>query len=140
VDAWAGKPQFIFSLYWPGGEQLMPTEPGHRPATKASLTSARKRLLETVQRLSFGRIERLLIRDGNPCYEREPRIIEEIKLTSDPSDRADCGDGDFTIKREFENLFGHLDRLQDGIVDLEIRHSLPFRLIVDRGRHGEADL
>ena len=41
-------------------------------------------------------------------------------------------DGDLTLKKEFESLFDQLSRLQDGFVDIEVRHSLPFRLVLER--------
>jgi hypothetical protein len=44
-------------------------------------------------------------------------------------DRSDAG---LTLKKEFKDLFDQLNRLPDGIVDIEVQHSQPFRLVVER--------
>jgi hypothetical protein len=100
-------------------------------ATRAGLSPARQQLLEIMQGLNFGRIERLSIRGGEPCYEQPPRIVEEIKL-SDSKQMTDSRDNHIKFKREFEDLFAHLERLNEGVIDIEMRHSVPFRLLIDR--------
>jgi hypothetical protein len=71
-----------------------------------------------------------------PCYEPEPRIVQTIKLDSEPEQQPHRRDGDLTLKKEFENLFEQLNRLRDAIIDIEVRHSVPFRLVLER-RHQE---
>jgi hypothetical protein len=102
--------------------------------TKSSLNPGQRQTVEIIEALGFGVIERLRIRGGLPCYEPEPRIVQTIKLESEPERQLDDGDGDadFALKKEFESLFDQLSRLGDGTVDIEIRHSLPFRLVVER--------
>jgi hypothetical protein len=58
--------------------------------------------------------------------------LQEIKLGSEPEHRPDRGSTE--LKKEFQALFNHLERLNDGIVAIEIRHALPFRLTVGRRR------
>lgn len=100
---------------------------------KRSLPSpSQLQLLQIIGELGFGRIEQLSIRNGEPCYERAPRILQEIKLSSETERRADHRKADVTLKQEFENLFSQLVRLSDGVVDIEVRHSLPFRLVLER--------
>ena len=100
--------------------------------TKSSLNSGQRRTAEIIEALGFGVIERLLIRDGSPCYETEPHIVQAIKLDSEPEARPDRGCADLTLKKEFESLFDQLSRLRDGTVDIEVRHSLPSRLVLER--------
>src|SRR5260370_1299419 len=100
--------------------------------TKRSLTAEQSRLLEMIEGLGFGRIEQLSIQDGAPRYERPPRIIEEIKLGSGVPQRYDNSNADQMLKKEFACLFDHLARLRDGAVDIEVRHALPFRLVLER--------
>ena len=69
---------------------------------------------------------------GLPCYEPEPRIVQAIKLDSEPERQPDRGCADLTLKKEFESLFDQLSRLRDAIVDIEVRHSAPFRLVLER--------
>jgi hypothetical protein len=100
--------------------------------TKSSLNPAQQRTVEIIEALWFGVIERLAIRDGLPCYEPEPRIVQAIKLDSEPERQPDGSHANLTLKKEFESLFNQLSRLHDSIVDIEVRHSLPFRLVVER--------
>lgn len=102
--------------------------------TKSSLSIIQRQTVEIIESLGFGVIERLVIRGGMPCYEPEPRIVQAIKLDSEPERQPDGGDGgaDLTLKKEFESLFDQLSRLPDGVVDIEIRHSAPFRLVLER--------
>ena len=67
-----------------------------------------------------------------PCYESEPRIIQTIKLDGETEWQIDRSCADLTLKKEFEGLFDHLYRLPDGVVVIEVRHSLPFRLVLER--------
>jgi hypothetical protein len=85
--------------------------------------------------LGFGRIEGLFIHNGEPCYERAHRIVQEIKLGSEPErqdQQPNPSNVDPTLKKEFESLFGQLSQLHDCTVDIEIRHGAPFRLALER--------
>jgi len=55
----------------------------------------------------------------NPAQRRTVEIIEAI-----------CAD--LILKKEFENLFEQLSRLGNGFVDIEVRHRLPSRLVLER--------
>jgi len=101
--------------------------------TKAALTPDQRKLVELIEVSGFGVIERLWIRGGLPCYEPEPRIVQTIKLDSEPEPKPDGGDGDLSLKNEFESLFDQISRLRDGVVDIEVRHSRPFRLALEPG-------
>jgi hypothetical protein len=101
---------------------------------RRSLHPYQLELLNLIEELGFGRIERIRICDGKPWFEKVPEIIQEIKLGSDPEPRSQRCNDDHTLKNEFERLFDQLNRLGDGIVDVEVRHSLPFKLAVTRGR------
>lgn len=100
-----------------------------------ALNPSERRLIKIIDQLGFGCVEGLWIQQGQPCFTRAPRIVQEIKLGSEtdrsgpPSDRPD---GNFTPKKEFESLFGQLSGISDGIVDIDVRHSLPFRVIRER--------
>ncbi len=99
--------------------------------TKSCLNPGQRRTVEIIEALGFGVVERLSIRGGLPCYEPEPRIVQAIKLDCEP-ERPDRSSADLTLKKEFESLFNRLSRLGDATVDIEIRHSLPFRLVLER--------
>lgn len=100
--------------------------------TRSSLDPGQRLTVEIIEALGFGVIERLLVRDGLPCYESEPRIVQTIKLASEPERQPDRSSAVLTLKKEFQSLFQQLTQLQDGMVDIEVRHSAPFRLVVER--------
>jgi hypothetical protein len=100
--------------------------------TKSCLNPGQRRTVEIIEALGFGVIERLLIRGGLPCYEPEPRIVQAIKLDSEPERQPECGHANLTLKKEFESLFDRLSLLDDATGEIEVRHSAPFRLVIER--------
>ena len=48
------------------------------PISKSLLPEPQSRLVEILQRLNFGRIERLLVRNGMPVFDPPPRIIQKL--------------------------------------------------------------
>src|SRR5712691_2483772 len=97
--------------------------------TKSSLNPGQRQTVEIIEALGFGAIEHLSIRGGLPCYDPEPRIVQAIKLDSEPERQPERSDPGLTLKREFESLFNQLSRLREGFVDIEVRHSAPFKLV-----------
>jgi hypothetical protein len=101
--------------------------------TKSSLDPGQRQTVEIIEALGFGMIERLWICGGLPCFEPEPRIIQSIKLDSEGRLQPERSDADLTLKKGFESLFDGLLQLRDGVVNIEVRHGLPARLVVERG-------
>ena len=100
--------------------------------TKSSLNPWQRRIVEITETLSFGVIEGLLIRGGLPYYVPEPVIVQEIKLNSKPPQQLAYDHANLTLKKEFESLFDQLTRLRDGVVDIEVQHGAPFKLVLER--------
>ena len=100
--------------------------------TKSSLDIDQRRIVEIVEALDFAIIEGLLIRGELPCFEPEPHIIQTIKLDSEPGRQAAPVHPDLTLRKDFERLFDQFARLGDGVVDIEVRHSLPVRIVLKR--------
>jgi hypothetical protein len=100
--------------------------------TMDNLSRDRRRAVEIITALGFGNIERLTIHDGSPSYESAPRIIQMVKLdSSPPACQADSGRTGGALKEEFQRLFEELNRFRDGVIDIEVRHGLPFRLVLE---------
>ncbi len=100
--------------------------------TKASLSAPRRRLLEAMQRLNFGRIEDLEIRNGDPVFNPAPRIVQDIKLGGENGPRPELGAADFVLKNQVAEFFDHLSRLGNGSVEtIEVKHGLPFKLVIE---------
>lgn len=99
--------------------------------SKASLSPARRHLLELFQRVNFGRLESLAVRDGEPIFAANPVIIREHKFAGENGPRPELATDDFLLKEQVVELFAYFDHLKDGVIDvLEIKHGLPFRMIV----------
>ena len=100
-------------------------------ATKASLSPGRRRLLELMQGINFGRIEELTVRDGEPSFDPPPRVVREIKFGGENGPRQEVSVEDFALKSQATQLFAQLDCLGNGtVLSLDIKHGLPFRMCV----------
>ena len=101
--------------------------------TKGALPAAYRRLLETMQRLNFGKIEDLEIRGGLPVLQPPPRIVRDVKIGAENSARPELEKEDFLLRAPVIEFFEHLSQLGNGRVALiEIRHGHPFRLLIEQ--------
>jgi hypothetical protein len=99
---------------------------------KGALSEPRKRLVELMQHINFGRVERLVVANGQPVLEPPPRIIREIKFGGENGPRPEALADDFALKVQIIELFRTFDELGDGVIEvLEIKHGLPFRMAVE---------
>lgn len=99
--------------------------------SKRDVSSCHAGLIEMVQRINFGRIEELQIRDGLPILSPRPRVSREIKFGGENGPRPEIDAADFLLKSQVVELFALFDALGNGTIDvLEIKHGLPFRAIV----------
>ena len=106
-----------------------------RPATtKAALTPARRRLVELMQEVNFGRIERLEVRDWEPVLDPPPRVVRQVVFgkANGPNPRR-THDG-FALKRKVTELFEVFDRERSLLIlELVIDNGLPVRMAVADG-------
>jgi hypothetical protein len=99
--------------------------------TKSTLSPARQQLLRLFQELNFGRIENLDVRQGEPVLDPSPQVIREVKFGGENGPRPERHAHDFLLKGQVVELLDQLDRLQDGTIRLlEVKHGLPFRMLV----------
>lgn len=100
---------------------------------KADLSPVRRRLLERMQRIDFGRIEGLVVREGEPVLDPPPRMMREIKFGGEEGlRRREPRSDDFALKAQVVEFFEFLDHLGSGTVErLEVKHGLPFRVNVE---------
>ena len=91
------------------------------------LSPARRRLIQLLQTLNFGRVEDLVVRGGEPVLDPPPQVVREVKFGSDNGPRVEAKLADFALKDQHQDLFGLLDDLQNGCLPvLTVKHGLPF--------------
>lgn len=99
--------------------------------TFASLPPERQQLLKRMQQANFGRFESLVVRNGQPVFDPSPLLIREVKFGGENGWRSEAEIGDFVLKSQVVELLRFLDQLRDGVIEsLEIKHGLPFRMLV----------
>jgi len=97
----------------------------------AQAGAPRRKMVEVMQRVNFGRIERLTICDGQPVLDPHPVVVREHKFGAENGPRPELGTQDFLLKLQVLELFTFFDELQNGVIEaLDIKHGLPFRVIV----------
>lgn len=98
---------------------------------KSSLTPSARQLIESMQQISFGSIDTLHVRRGQPAWDPPPRIARELKFGSPSGPRPETRLEDFALKAEVVELLERIAAMQDGVIDrIEVRHGLPFRMIL----------
>lgn len=105
----------------------------NQPITKSGLSEAQSRLVELLQRINFGRVERLLVKSGMPAFEPPPRIIQKLKMGGDNAARPEADLQDFFLKRPTIEMLQAIADLGDGeVLSIEVKHGLPFALEIER--------
>lgn len=103
-----------------------------RPVALHDLSPERARLVRLFQTINFGRIEELEVRSGEPQFSPAPRVFVEVKLDAEDGPRPESRLSDFALRRPIERFFEQVARLEDGTIErIEVRHGLPFRMIVE---------
>lgn len=110
------------------------------PPRKSALSPSQRRLLNLMQAINFGRIERLRVQSGQPVFDPAPRVLRDIKIGAENGPRAESELSEFTLRREFVDLFEQLAHAESGVVHcLVVRHGLPFSLSIETtSEEGEA--
>lgn len=97
------------------------------PIFKRHLSAARIQLVELMQRINFGRIERLPIVNGEPLLTAIGKAVSTHKLKGENGPRPELEAADFPLKQDVVELCRLLDEIGDGEVELiEVKHGLPF--------------
>ena len=98
---------------------------------KSTLTVSRSHLVELMQDINFGRIENLRVRGGQPAFDGMVRVVREVKFGGENGPRPESQCSDFTLKGPVVEMLQYFDRLGNCHIDvLEIKHGLPFRMLV----------
>ena len=65
---------------------------------KVELSEALRKLVEIMQQVCFGRVDDLVVQNGEPVFNPMPRIIREIKLGAESTAGPQPDFADFTLK------------------------------------------
>ncbi|MBF0437134.1 MAG: hypothetical protein HQL77_17450 [Magnetococcales bacterium] len=99
--------------------------------TTHGLSVPQKRLLVLMMEIQFGRIEGLVVTNGDPIIQKGSIVVREVKFGASDSNNTTAPDRDFSLKSQVIEMFEYLQRMRTGMVDvLEIKNGLPFRMSV----------
>lgn len=97
----------------------------------SSLTPARQCLVTVMQRLRYGKILDLVVRDGEPVLDPPPEVVQEVRFSASRTRPEHPRSEDFSLKSPVIDLFRRLTKLGNGTIDiLEVQNGLPFRMSV----------
>ncbi len=99
---------------------------------KSQLSSPKQHLIELMQHINYGRIEGIVIRNGEPIIKPLPRIVRQVKFGAENGPRSDTYKRDFTLKVQVLDLITQIEALGNGIIySLEVKNGLPFKMNVE---------
>lgn len=94
--------------------------------SKSVLPEPESRLIELLQSINFGRIERLQVRNGAPVFEPGPLIIKKLKMGGHAGSRPEAGLTDFLLKKQVIELLETIRDIGNGeIRSIEVAYGLP---------------
>ena len=95
--------------------------------TKSSLSPSHCRLVELMRRLNFGRIEELIVRDGEPIFEPATKVVQKVKIGGENGPRPELSCDDFLLKKQTIELLQAISDLGEGtVLAIDVKHGLPF--------------
>jgi hypothetical protein len=93
---------------------------------RSELLESERMLVELIENLNFGRIERLQFRGGMPILQPLPRVVAAVKMTGeDHKANSEIRSGS-CLRQSLMELFALMRRVSDGeLLLIEVRHGLP---------------
>ncbi len=102
--------------------------------TRAALTPARRRLVEMMQEINFGRIEGLEVRYGEPVLDPPPKAARQMVFGRRNGTNAGDANHGITLNKKVAELFEVFDREQTfRVLELVIDDGMPVRMTVADG-------
>jgi hypothetical protein len=95
----------------------------------SEVSAERRAFVRECQRIGFGEITGLLVRDSEPVFSDETAVLLDLKLDSDPAPRPEQSLPDFAVASEVVQLFAISDKIGNGtLVSVEVRSGIPRRI------------
>jgi hypothetical protein len=96
----------------------------------SQLSAPRRDFVRRCQRLGFGTIRGLEVRDCEPVFGPETEVLLDLKLGDNDESRAEQDLGDFVVSKEIRGLFSTLDSIRNGVIEhVEVRAGVPRRMV-----------
>jgi hypothetical protein len=93
------------------------------------LTPARRALVRLCQRMNFGLIRNLWVKNSEPLFDPPPIVLIDERLDVNEVPRPEVELSDFSLPVELCRLISRLDELNNGVIDrIEVRGGLPRRV------------
>jgi hypothetical protein len=99
--------------------------------SSTDLSPSRRRLLKLHQHVQFGEVRGLRIEAGEPVLSPFPEVLRDLLLGRSEESSTKQRSSEFSLKREFVDLFALFDRDQNFLIDrIVIQAGLPLRVRV----------
>ena len=94
------------------------------------ISEQRRAFIRQCQRIGFGKIVDLAVRDSDPVFVQQTQVLFDVKLDSDQNPRAEQDLKDFLLSAESLRFFSKLDAIRNGAIELvEVRAGIPRRMV-----------
>jgi hypothetical protein len=98
----------------------------------SQLSPARQTLVRLCQRLNFGIIQSITVRDADPVFDPHNIVLVDEKLDDKDARRPEAELTDFDLAAELCRLMRRLDEIGDGMIErLEVRGGIPRRVVFE---------
>jgi len=95
----------------------------------SEVSPLRQAFVRRCQRLGFGKIVALAVRDREPVFDEHTEVFVDLKLDGGEAPRYEQDLSDFVLSTEVELLFSTLDAIRNGTIEhVEVRAGVPRRL------------
>ena len=96
-----------------------------KPLRFSELSPPRQQLLRICQRVNFGYLDNLLVRNQEPVFEETPlSILVDVKLDADPAATPLREPAEFELCSEFCRLMSLLEEIVNGRISrIEVREA-----------------
>ena len=100
------------------------------PLRFLEISEPRRAFIRQCQRIGFGIIVNLGVRDCDPVVVQQTEVLFDAKLDSDENLRPEQEVKDFLLTAEILRFFSKLDAIRNGTIGhVEIRAGLPRRVV-----------
>ena len=107
------------------------------PGRKGDLSPGQRRLVEVMQHIRYGRIQGLVVCQGEPVFDPPPCVIRKVKMGGENAPRPEALLEDFAMRGKVRELLEHLACLGTGTCRcIEVQDGLPFTAEIEEPQRG----